>query len=163
MCWLGFFLQMAEDDAKTWLTEGAVTIVPCKQGCALWWDLDKTTDKGSSQQSVRTSSVFHLNLSLLSLACLSYLGVGRELGHAGFQGREKCLLFPLCWRDWASLLPHLISELGNEVSAIAVFVTGEERMIKRTWCNALMNSKIIFSLLSFSFLLAWHGPAVPIC
>lgn len=29
-----------------------------------------------------------------------------------------------------SLLPHLISELGNEASAIAVFVTGEKGEIK---------------------------------
>lgn len=30
-----------------------------------------------------------------------------------------------------SLLPHLISELGNEANAVPVFVTREERKIKR--------------------------------
>lgn len=62
----------------------------------------------------------------------SYLGVGRDLGHAGSpQGGRKCLLFPFALtRVSLFLLPHLISELGNEASAIAVFVTGEKGEIK---------------------------------
>lgn len=133
---------------------GAATI-PCpmqqgKQGQSLWWELDKTIGKGSSppQAGCQKSLYWFSPWSLppFSVICLSYLGVGKELGHAEFQGRRKYLLFPLYWRDWVFLLPHLISDLGNEANGTAVFVSREERKIKRMWCNALINSVIIFSI-----------------
>jgi len=71
-----------------------------KQGHALSWELDKTIDQGSSllnrQAMRRASTAFHLELFLLfSFISLSYLDVGRELGHAGFQGKGKYLFLPL--------------------------------------------------------------------
>lgn len=91
---------------------------------------------GQSNRSVLTRQAttnilpaFHLNFFLLYLLSCSrvwVLAVNWVMWAFKVEGNVYFSLY-----IEVSLLPHLISELGNEANAIAVFVTGKKKKEKK--------------------------------